>query len=111
MSTTDRRCLSRLAIKSVMISPVGTKLILLVNVKDDDKLLGGRGTYFSKLQENNVTTISGRSYYTIEVVVSECRQRLDVLSGGSGGSSGYTLNKFENDFSGGHAGFSVVALG
>ena len=43
--------------------------------------------------------------------MSECRQRLDVLSGGSGGSSGYTLNKFENDFSGGHTGLSVIASG
>ena len=39
VSTTDRRRLSRLAIESVMMSPVGTKLILLVNVKDGDKLL------------------------------------------------------------------------
>ena len=108
VSTTDRRRLSRLAIESLMISPVGTKLILLVCVKDDDKLLGGRGAHFSQFQENNATTISGRNYFTIEVVVSECRQRLDVLSGGS---FGYTLNKFENDFSGGHAGFSVVASG
>ena len=41
VSTTDRRRLSRLVVKSLMISPVGTKLILLVNVKDNDKLLDG----------------------------------------------------------------------
>ena len=55
-----------------------------------------------------MTTISGRNYYAIEVVKSECQQRLDVLSGGS---SGYNLTKFENGFSGGHAGFSVAASG
>ena len=38
--------------------------------------------------------------------MSECRQRLDVISGGS---SGYILKDFQNDFSGGHAGFSAAA--
>jgi len=91
-----------------MVAPVGTKLVLLVNAIDDEKLLCGRGAHFSQLQDNAATMISGRKYFTTEVVVSECRQRLDVISGGS---SGYTLKDFENDFSGGHAGFSVVASG
>ena len=52
--------------------------------------------------------ISGQKYFTTEVIASECRQRLDVTSGGS---SGYTLKDFENDVSGGHAGFSVAAQG
>ena len=71
-------------------------------------LLDGRGVHLSQLQDNDVTMIAGRKYFTIQVVLSECRQRLDVLSGGS---SGYTMNKFENDFSRGHAGFSVDAVG
>ena len=108
VSTTDRRRLSRLTIESLMVTPVGTKLVLLVNTIDDEKLLCGRGAHFSQLQDNAATMISGRKYFTTEVVVSECRQRLDVISGGS---SGYTLKDFENDFSGGHAGFSVVASG
>ena len=108
MSTTDRRRLSCLAIETLMIAPVGTKMVLLVNAKDDDKLLDGRGVHLSQLQDNDVTMIAGRKYFTIQVVLSECRQRLDVLSGGS---SGYTMNKFENDFSRGHAGFSVDAVG
>ena len=40
--------------------------------------------------------------------MSECRQRLDVISGSS---SGYTLKYFENDYPGGHSEFSVAVSG
>ena len=39
VSTTDRRRLSRLAIESLVVAPVGTKVVLLVNAIDDKKLL------------------------------------------------------------------------
>ena len=54
VSTTDQRCLSRLTIESLMVAPVGTKMVLLVNAETDDKLLDGRGAHLSRSQDNVV---------------------------------------------------------
>ena len=59
VSTTDRRRLSRLAIESLVVAPVGTKPVLLVNAIDDEKLLCGQGARFLQLQDNAATMISG----------------------------------------------------
>ena len=43
METTDRRRLSRVPIEHLMVSPIGTMLLLLVSVSTDMEVMKGRG--------------------------------------------------------------------
>ena len=47
-----------------------TKLLLLLNVKDDELLFGGKGGTINAEQDLEQTTISGRKFYWLKCTLT-----------------------------------------
>ena len=109
MSTTDRRRLSRLPVESLVVAGVNTKLVLLVNARDDHILMSNKAHRIEEDQAHARTLISGREYITLQCHILECRHHDAVVSGGSSGM--YKETQFVGDFKIGRAGFTVQFSG
>jgi hypothetical protein len=79
METTDRRRLSRVPIEHLMVSPIGTMLLLLVRASTDMEVMKGRGEKVDDVQKLPRSNISSREYYTLQCSISQSNYRDDLI--------------------------------
>ena len=109
VATTVRRRLSRMPIKSLVVSGVDMKMVLLVRADDDAIVMGGKVHRTKERQGHSQTSISRKDFITLQCHISDCRQRQVAVPGAVSGQ--YTERNFVRDFQGGHAGFLVQFSG
>ena len=96
VSTTNHRRLSRYPIEQLLVSPEKSKLLLLVNVKDDDLVFGGNANKINLIQQNHIATIGGKRFIPLKCVLSGAACNLCATGGTAGGL--YTEKRFINDW-------------
>ena len=108
MATTERRRLSRVPLEYVCITAEKKKLLLLVGVDDDEMLLKGKASKVDDKQGHDITTISGRAFYTLQCEISDSRYRQLLLTGER--DRLYSLESFKIDFKTGMGGLQLKFL-
>ena len=108
METTERRRLSRVPLEHVCIAEEKTKLLLLVSVDADSKVLKGKASKIELLQGHDLTRISGREYYTLQCEIADSRYRHNLLTGVE--DKLYSEEAFKIDFKTGMGGLQLKFL-
>ena len=108
METTERRRLSRVPLEHVCIAEEKTKLLLLVSVDADSKVLKGKASNIELLQGHDLTRISGREYYTLQCEIADSRYRHNLLTGVE--DKLYSEEAFKIDFKTGMGGLQLKFL-
>ena len=93
---TDVRRLDRYFLEHIFTLPEKSRLLMLVDVKDDHDLFGGIGAMIDAVQQNGTVTLGGREYYCLRCELCNVRFHTLVVSGVA--SKMYTAEQFEKDF-------------
>ena len=96
VSTMNHRRLSCYPIEQLLLSPEKSKLLFLVNVKDDDAAFGENAKQINQIQQNPTTTIGGKRFIPLKCVLSGAACNLRAQCGTAGGL--YTANRFSDNW-------------
>mmetsp|Transcript_28898 Transcript_28898/g.61021 ORF Transcript_28898/g.61021 Transcript_28898/m.61021 type:complete len:390 (-) Transcript_28898:858-2027(-) len=104
-NVTDTRHLSRYALEHIITLPLGTPILLLFDV-DDEEEFSRKGELIESIQQLPRRTISGRQYYQLQCTISDLKQNEYVVTGRQLDKE-YSLPQFKADFKSGNGGFHV----
>ena len=104
IKSTFERNLSIYPMEQLWVTPEKTKLLFLVSVDDDAKLLGSKGFVVNTQQQIEKQSIGGRLYYRLQctIVTSNCDQLIHGVK-----NKTYTEVKFIDDYTKRNGDFQV----
>lgn len=85
----------------------GTKLLLLVNVVDDEKLLHSKGSKVKDQQKLPNQIISGREYFQLRCAMEDVPANDALTRADTDNPAAEAEHSFQSDFKGGRKGFIV----
>ena len=104
MAQTNQRSLSHYPMEQICVCKDNMKLLLLLNIKDDELLFGGKGRAINAEQDLEQTTISGRKLYPLKCTLTKGSHHL--LMDGTKANS-YTESRFIQDWKDNNGGVRV----
>jgi len=95
LTTTNPRQLTLYPLEQIFLCAEKTKLLLMIKVEDDDRLLRGKGQEVQAVQGTETRFILRLNYFALKFTLCDTRNHVDVRGKGT---SKYTNEHFEKDF-------------